>query len=722
MLRCGRQEDLGGGRGSGPSLGDHVDRIIRVAQVAAVIIVVVWVGQFVKDEFLDDTGPLDALALAVTQTTSWFEDVFSVMTDDLDTRTKNARSGRDTGPQTLLVELDPTLSAAARGRVAAAFATVWPDLLRSGDTYLIHHRYERGRDAAVWAQRTNEKTLRGSGDGLAAYVDAASAPEPAVPAPPPAPAQTTDGDAGPPAGQDEQAPVPESAPMAAPGTTGSIVRNISGDIVGFTGANRLKFLAITEDMPHDKAVQALRADGYKTIDEVGENVVVGLDLRRDMQERLESGESVLAPVLQGLLAIIVPALLLLCILLGAKGTRWSLTVKSRRDSPTLFLRVLYKRLSAIRQEQATPVLDETALWVWRLFVYVFLAWVLLVIAAGGSPTAVVWLPLFVLLGCAVTWIRLQRDQRMIVAALARSMQLHDFDEEMVGQFARSNATLINEGAEAVVEPYFSLGGASAHVANERLLALWSDVMGRDPQELAHTLAKQREATLSLLTQANTVGPQLIDDDGVVKKEPGSPKVPDAGPAFGMIAKGYRGSAAAKSSEGGEDGDVKSRPALVKLVLAASDAVHTWLDERMLANKAKRLANAVQKRRLLGESLQDARTMSEDLEARAIARTLERAQLDAQLAELTAKKREIRRKARQSDAQAEEDFDHDYEDDDLDDVGDETDEESEAPGSDGVDNEQDDAAGEQDDDAPDDGDREDTESDADAGNDEAPDRS
>jgi len=696
-----------------PRKGGRVDKFIRVGQIVVVVVLLVWLGQYIRDEFSKGMGPLDAVAQAVAGTASFAQTVFDAMTDDLRLRSRDDGKRAHSGPQPLLVELDPTLSKAARGRVAGAFATVWPDLLRPGDTFLIHHRYERGRDAAVWAQRTDEKTLRGSGDGLAAYVEAANVKEPAVaapvPVPPPAPA--TDGDAGPPTAQDETAPTPAHepapAPVVAPGTAGSIVRNLSGDIVGFTQASRIKLLAITEDVPHDTAVQALMADGYKHIDEVGDDVLMGVDLRRDMAERLEGTGSALAPVLQGLLAVVVPVLLLLCVLLGAKGTRWSLTVKSKRDAPVLFLKVLYKRLSAIKEEQAAPLVDETALWMWRLFVYVFLSWVVLVLVAGGVPTGVVWLPLFVLLGCAVTWIRLRRDQRAIVAALARSMQLHDFNEEMVGEFARSNAELINEGAERVVEPYFSLGGASAHVANERLLSLWSDVMGRDPHELATTLDKQREATLSLLREANTVGPERINDDGVVKKDEGSPKVPDAGPAFGMIAKGYRGSAAAKSSEGGEDGDAKTRPALVKLVLAASGAIHTWLDERMLASKAKRLANAVVKRRLLGESLQDARTMGQDLEARAIARTLERAALDAQLAELTAKKREMRRKARQGDAQAEEDFDHDYEDDEVD----------EDPGAD--DTGSDDTAGDADGDAPDGGG--DGEDEGDSANDDAPDR-
>ena len=511
----------------------------------------------------------------------------------------------------------------------------------------------------MWAERTPEKTLRGSGEGLVAYVEAASAREP-TPAPPRAPVPALDE-----LPEEENEPaidaVPASQPPTAAGTAGSIVRNISGDIVGFTDANRIKLLAITEDVPHEAAQQVLMADGYDPIREVGDSVLMGLDLHRDMARRLESEEGVVARSARYLLYGVVPILLVLSLLLGAKGARWSLTVPHKRDALRVFAKALCTRLATLEQRQARPVLDPTAVWIFRLFMVALIAWFLLVLLTGGVPTGFLWLVPFILVGAVVVWARLWRDQRALVATVARSMQLHGFTDEVIGQFARENAALINEGAERIVTPYYGMGSSSARAVNERLMRLWTDIMGREPQELAHILERQKQAALSLLREANTVGSKLADEEGTLKSNPGDPRVPNAGPAFGLIRKGYRGSGTIKGTEGGEDAELTSRPAIVKFVVMVIDALHTWLDDKMLANKAKRLASAVQQRRLLGQSLQDARTMGEDLESRAMQHALDRAELEARLAQLSAKKREIQRRSRESEAQAEEDFDHDYED-------------------------------------------------------------
>ncbi len=709
-----------------PRKGGRVDKLIRVGQIVVVVVLLVWLGQYIKDEFSRGMGPLDAVAQAVAGTASFGQTVFDAMTDDLRLRARNDRRHAHVDPQALLVELDDTESAGARGRIKEAFAATWPDLQRPGDTFLIHHRYERGTRAAVWAERTSEKTLRGSGEGLLAYVEAADAavpaPAPAAPVAPPEPDPTPDEEDGPTleAAQANQPPPPPPPP--APGTAGSIVRNISGDIVGFTGASRIKFVAITEDMPHDKAVQALQADGYKTIDEVGDKVLMGLSLRYDMQERLESGEGMVTRGARYVLYGVVPILLILSLLVGARGARWSLTVPHKKDPPRVYLRALYTPMSKLEEQQNSPVIGKMSLWVFRLFVYALLVWFLLVLLAGGIPTGIVWLVPFMLASALFVLVRLWRDQRALVATVARSMQLHDFTDEVIGQFARENAALINEGAERIVTPYYGMGSSSASVVNERLMALWTDIMGRQPRDLADILERQKQAALSLLREANTVGPQLMDEDGTLKSGPGDPKVPDAGPAFGLIRKGYRGSGATKTTEGGEDAELTSRPAIVKFVLMVVDAIHTWLDDKLLANRAKRLANAVQQRRLLGRSLQDARTMSEDLEAREIKRALDRAEVEARLAKLSAKKRKIKRKARQGEAEAEEDFDHDYEDDDLGDVDDEADNGSEAPEPDDVGDDDSGAADEDPDDTQGDGDRDGNEEDDDSENNGAPDRS
>lgn len=127
--------------------GEHVDRIIRLAQYALLIVLVLWVGQYLKNEFFGELGPLDAVEAAARETGSWLSDLARV--SEAQTH-EQAIAGE---PQKLLVELDPTLSSAARARVAKAFATVWPELVRGGDLYVVHHRHYDGRDVAVWAVR-----------------------------------------------------------------------------------------------------------------------------------------------------------------------------------------------------------------------------------------------------------------------------------------------------------------------------------------------------------------------------------------------------------------------------------------------------------------------------------------------------------------------------------------------------------------------------------------
>lgn len=634
--------DDGAWRYGGPNpaaMRGGMSRLLRLLWALALVALVVWAGVWVTRSLTGGLGPLDAMSIAVSRTGAWASQVLEDLSGGLESFGKGDDQQQAVRAQGVVIDLDPSASSAVRKQVSAAIAPLLPVLINRGDEFILRHPVAGATAYAIWAQRTKTLMGRDSAAGLAAYTDA--------------------GDKG-----------SEGAVMLVPdGTLADrngrlLITALLPSHSALTGIadawlahadeplsregaswNRVAVRAITDKQSTEQAHQELLAGAYPVIESV-DDVLVGLDVDPSVARTLGLHDTKPSAVLVALMVAVGAVLLVVCVLLGMRAARYKMTVQPRRNTGRELLAAIAGRLAFLH--------DATLVRLLRAFLVLFVVWMVLALIAGAAVYGLVWLVAFFTVGYLIALNRFRIDENTLTALTARSLQLNRFDEEAVAAFAKANSVLVNDGAERIIAPYVTVGTASAHASKARLMDLWVNIMGKPAHELEETLERQQRATFNLILEANRV---VVEADGEGQQERVIIVPPTSGPVFGLIKKGFRGSARSKRSEGHAEPSDAGRPALVKMFATAKNNLHAWLDERALASRARKLEAQVAYRRQFGEALQDARTLTEQLDARSMQQWLQQAQLKVSLAEAREREAQVVKRGAASRAEASEEFDH-----------------------------------------------------------------